>query len=71
MRQLIKILSGGIAVALLGVGLSACDPTEADPRLEPPLVRVATVEPAAPSRAGVHGRHLRTHSEQSRLSRRR
>ena len=28
MRQLIKILSGGIAIALLGVGLSACDPTE-------------------------------------------
>jgi hypothetical protein len=55
MRQLLRILSGGIAVALLGVGLSACDPTEADPRLEPPVVRIATVEPAArvsgPSRA--------------------
>ena len=31
MRQLIRILSGGIAVALLGVGLSACDPTESRP----------------------------------------
>jgi len=49
MRQLIKILSGGIAVALLGVGLSACDPTEADPRVEPTLVRVSTVESAAPA----------------------
>ena len=48
MRQLIKILSGGIAVALLGVGLSACDPTEADPRLEAALVRVATVRAGRP-----------------------
>ena len=48
MRQFTRILSGGIAIALLGVGLSACDPTEADPRLEPPLVRIATVQPAAP-----------------------
>ena len=55
MRQLIRILSGGIAVALLGVGLSACDPTEADPRLEPPLVRIATVEPAAPSERAFTG----------------
>ena len=55
MRQLIKILSGGISVALLGVGLSACDPTEADPRLEPPLVRIATVEPAAPSERAFTG----------------
>jgi RND family efflux transporter MFP subunit len=56
MRQLIRILSGGIAVALLGVGLSACDPTEAaDPRLEPQLVRVATVEPAAPSERAFTG----------------
>ena len=47
MRQFTRILSGGIAVALLGVGLSACNSTEADPRLGPPLVRIATVEPAA------------------------
>ena len=33
MRQFTRILSGGIAVALLGVGLSACNPTDADPRL--------------------------------------
>jgi RND family efflux transporter MFP subunit len=55
MRQLIKILSGGIAVALLGVGLSACDPTEADPRVEPALVRVSTVESAAPSERAFTG----------------
>jgi RND family efflux transporter MFP subunit len=55
MRQRIRILSGGIAVALLGVGLSACDPTEADPRLEPALVRIATVEPAAPSERAFTG----------------
>ncbi len=55
MRQLIRILSGGIAVALLGVGLSACDPTEADPRQEPPLVRVATVQPAAASERAFTG----------------
>jgi RND family efflux transporter MFP subunit len=56
MRQFIRILSGAIAVALLGVGLSACDPTEAgDPRLEPQLVRVATVEPAAPSERAFTG----------------
>ena len=55
MRQLIRILSGGIVVALLGVGLSACDPTEADPRLEPALVRIATVEPAAPSERAFTG----------------
>jgi RND family efflux transporter MFP subunit len=55
MRQLIKILSGGIAVALLGVGLSACDPTEADPRVEPTLVRVSTVESAAPSERAFTG----------------
>ena len=41
MRQFTRILSGGIAIALLCMGLSACDPTEADPRLEPPLVRIA------------------------------
>ena len=29
MRQFTRILSGGISIALLGVGLSACDPTEA------------------------------------------
>jgi len=56
MRQRIRILSGGIAIALLGVGLSACDPTEAaDPRLEPPLVRIATVQPAAPSERAFTG----------------
>jgi RND family efflux transporter MFP subunit len=55
MRQLIRILSGGIAVALLGVGLSACNPTEADPRLELPLVRIATAEPAAPSERAFTG----------------
>ena len=55
MRQRIRILSGGIAVALLGVGLSACDPTEADPRLEPALVRVSTVEPAAASERAFTG----------------
>src|SRR6478672_8100889 len=55
MRQLIRILSGGVALALLGVGLSACDPTEADPRQEPPLVRIATVEPAAPSERAFTG----------------
>jgi RND family efflux transporter MFP subunit len=56
MRQLIRIVSGGIAVALLGVGLSACDPTEAaDPRLKPPLVRVAAVEPAASSERAFTG----------------
>jgi RND family efflux transporter MFP subunit len=55
MRQLIKILSGGVAVALLGVGLSACDQSKADPRLEPPLVRVATVQPAAPSERAFTG----------------
>jgi RND family efflux transporter MFP subunit len=55
MRQLIKILSGGVAVAFLGVGLSACDQTEADPRLEPPLVRVATVQPVAPSERAFTG----------------
>ena len=55
MRQFTRILSGGIAVALLGVGLSACDPTEADPRLEPPLVRVATVQPAASSERAFTG----------------
>ena len=55
MRQFTGILSGGIAVALLGMGLSACDPTEADPRLEPPLVRVATVQPAASSERAFTG----------------
>ena len=55
MRQLIRILSGSIAVALLGVGLCACDPTEADPRLEAALVRIATVEPAAPSERAFTG----------------
>src|SRR4029077_16733080 len=56
MRQLIRILSGGIAVALLGVGLSACDPTEAaDPRLDPQVGRVATAEPAAPSERAFTG----------------
>ena len=55
MRQFTRILSGGISIALLGVGLSACDPTEADPRLEPPLVRIATVEPAAPSERAFTG----------------
>ena len=55
MRQFTRILSGGIAVALLGVGLSACDPTEADPRLEPPLVRIATVQPAASSERAFTG----------------
>ena len=54
-RQFTRILSGGIAVALLGVGLSACDPTEADPRLEPPLVRIATVQPAASSERAFTG----------------
>ena len=53
MRQFTRILSG-IAIALLGVGLSACDPTEADPDLEPPLVRIATV-PAAPSERAFTG----------------
>jgi len=55
MRQLIRLLSGGVAVALLGVVLSACDPTEADPRQEPPLVRVATVQPAAASERAFTG----------------
>ena len=55
MRQFTRILSGGISIALLGVGLSACDPTEADPRLEPPLVRIATVQSAAPSERAFTG----------------
>ena len=55
MRQFIRILSGGIAVALLGMGLSACDPTEADPRLEPPLVRVAIAQPAVSSERAFTG----------------
>ena len=55
MRQLIRILSGSIAVTLLGVGLSACDSSEADPRLEPPLVRIATVKPAASSERAFTG----------------
>jgi hypothetical protein len=48
MRQRIRLLSGGIAVALVGLGLRACDQTEADPRLEPALVRIARVEPGRP-----------------------
>src|SRR6476619_1203934 len=55
MRQFTRILSGGISIALLGVGLSACDPTEADPRLEPPLVRIATVQPATSSERAFTG----------------
>ena len=56
MHHFTKLLSGGTAVALLGVGLSACNPTEAaDPRLKPPLVRVATVEPAASSERAFTG----------------
>src|SRR4029078_6203669 len=55
MRQFTRILSGGISIALLGVGLSACDPTEADPRLEPPRVPIATVQSAAPSERAFTG----------------
>jgi RND family efflux transporter MFP subunit len=55
MRQFIRILNGGVAVALLGVGLSACDPTEADPRLKPPLVRVAIAQPAVSSERAFTG----------------
>ena len=55
MRQFTRILSGGISIALLGVGLSACDPTEADPRVEPVLIRVSTAEPAAPSERAFTG----------------
>ena len=56
MRHFTKLLSGGTAVALLGVGLSACNPTEAaDPRQEPPLVRIAVVEPAASSERAFTG----------------